>query len=116
METNQRNCGQRADPNNLTRTQVEALRQIWAGTLKRRGKAGGSQRRMLERMQRANLITRNATRRLVLTNTGKNALGAYDDKRSGKCRVCGCTDEQACPGGCAWAPGTRRTLCTSCAP
>lgn len=23
-----------------------------------------------------------------------------------KCRFCGCTDERACPGGCAWvAPG-----------
>lgn len=29
------------------------------------------------------------------------------------CRVCGCTDDCACPGGCSWvAPG----LCSSCAP
>lgn len=29
------------------------------------------------------------------------------------CRVCGCHDRQACPGGCGWAaPG----LCTSCSP
>lgn len=28
-----------------------------------------------------------------------------------KCRVCGCTDENACPGGCSWA---NRDICTSC--
>jgi hypothetical protein len=27
------------------------------------------------------------------------------------CRVCGCTEYQACPGGCAWAEGD---LCTAC--
>lgn len=28
------------------------------------------------------------------------------------CALCGCTDEQACPGGCSWvAPG----LCSRCA-
>ena len=30
-----------------------------------------------------------------------------------KCRVCGCTDEAACPGGCSWADRTR-TICTAC--
>lgn len=29
-----------------------------------------------------------------------------------KCHVCGCTDEQACPGGCAWA---LPRMCTKCA-
>lgn len=33
----------------------------------------------------------------------------------GRCRVCGCTDDAACSGGCAWADETR-TLCTRCAP
>lgn len=33
----------------------------------------------------------------------------------GVCRVCGCTDARACPGGCAWADAAH-TLCTSCAP
>jgi len=28
------------------------------------------------------------------------------------CRVCGCTDDQACPGGCAWAAPS---LCSRCA-
>lgn len=29
------------------------------------------------------------------------------------CRACGCTEERACPGGCAWAAPF---LCTRCAP
>jgi acyl-CoA synthetase (AMP-forming)/AMP-acid ligase II len=30
---------------------------------------------------------------------------------AGRCRMCGCTDDRACPGGCAWvAPD----LCSSC--
>jgi hypothetical protein len=32
----------------------------------------------------------------------------------GVCRECGCTDDQACPGGCAWVD-TRHTLCSRCA-
>lgn len=28
------------------------------------------------------------------------------------CRGCGCTDERACPGGCAW---TEADLCSTCA-
>jgi len=37
-----------------------------------------------------------------------------------KCRKCGCTEDKACPGGCAWAkepdPKTGLGLCTSCVP
>ena len=33
---------------------------------------------------------------------------------SGRCEVCGCTDEQACPGGCIWANASA-TLCSRCA-
>ena len=29
------------------------------------------------------------------------------------CRVCQCTDDRACPGGCAWAEAD---LCTACVP
>jgi hypothetical protein len=33
-----------------------------------------------------------------------------------RCIRCGCTDEQACPGGCAWVPGTMEgDLCSRCA-
>jgi ParB/RepB/Spo0J family partition protein len=32
---------------------------------------------------------------------------------AGVCRECGCTDEAACPGGCAWV---EPDLCSSCAP
>lgn len=31
------------------------------------------------------------------------------------CRVCGCTDRRACPGGCWWAAVPGRPLCTRCA-
>ncbi len=34
--------------------------------------------------------------------------------QSGVCRVCGCTDVAACPGGCAWVD-RKHTLCTACA-
>lgn len=30
------------------------------------------------------------------------------------CRICGCTQENPCPEGCAWTDKTR-TLCTACA-
>ena len=34
-----------------------------------------------------------------------------------RCVLCGCTEERACPGGCAWRPGFARIgipLCTAC--
>lgn len=33
------------------------------------------------------------------------------------CRVCGCTDERACPGGCYWVPDPEQLvdLCSDCA-
>ena len=30
-----------------------------------------------------------------------------------RCRVCGCTEIDACPGGCGWVPG-EENLCTTC--
>lgn len=35
-------------------------------------------------------------------------------QKSGRCRVCGCTEEYGCPGGCEWAD-LWRTLCSRCA-
>lgn len=32
----------------------------------------------------------------------------------GTCSQCGCTDDNACAGGCAWAD-EEHTLCTACA-
>lgn len=34
------------------------------------------------------------------------------------CRVCGCTEDAACPGGCWWVPDRTMTgeLCSSCVP
>lgn len=34
--------------------------------------------------------------------------------QSGICRICGCTDERACPEICSWVDATH-TLCSSCA-
>jgi hypothetical protein len=31
-----------------------------------------------------------------------------------RCRICGCTQERACPAGCGWAPD-EGDLCTVCA-
>ena len=31
----------------------------------------------------------------------------------GECRICGCTYENACAGGCSWADA-KQTLCSSC--
>lgn len=33
--------------------------------------------------------------------------------RAGTCRICGCTDEAACEGGCSWADAAQ-TLCSLC--
>jgi len=33
--------------------------------------------------------------------------------KSGTCRLCGCTEEKFCPGGCAWTDKTK-TICTAC--
>lgn len=40
------------------------------------------------------------------------------DDHAPSCRVCGCTDERACPGGCQWIPDPTMTgdLCNRCAP
>lgn len=42
--------------------------------------------------------------------------GQDDDVAS--CRVCGCTDDRACPGGCHWVPDPTMAgdLCSRCAP
>jgi len=41
-----------------------------------------------------------------------------DDRAAGAveptCRVCGCTQDRACPGGCGWETADR-DLCTACA-
>jgi len=40
---------------------------------------------------------------------GGMVLGAWDQQRA--CRVCGCTELKACPGGCCWAA---EDLCSAC--
>lgn len=41
------------------------------------------------------------------------ALKESDGLISGVCRRCGCTDDNACPGGCAWEDEDH-TICSSC--
>jgi hypothetical protein len=36
-----------------------------------------------------------------------------DRKGLTRCRVCGCTEVDACSGGCSWVPG-EANLCTTC--
>lgn len=38
---------------------------------------------------------------------------SMSNPRSQRCRVCGCTWDRACPGGCHWV---ERDLCSACAP
>jgi hypothetical protein len=38
--------------------------------------------------------------------------GKFVFAEQGVCRICGCTGEQACPGGCVWA---EPNLCSRCA-
>lgn len=40
------------------------------------------------------------------------------DENPATCRVCGCTDEVACPGGCCWVedPAHMGDLCSTCQP
>lgn len=33
--------------------------------------------------------------------------------KRGECRICGCTDDAACPSGCTWVD-RRHTLCSAC--
>lgn len=52
-----------------------------------------------------------------LTRAGKTMLAeirrAYDGPA--RCRVCGCTEDKACPDGCAWVPDPELAdLCSSC--
>jgi hypothetical protein len=53
-----------------------------------------------------------------LTTDGIKALAAIRRTYVGptRCRVCGCTEDRACPGSCAWVPGQAGAgaLCTAC--
>lgn len=58
---------------------------------------------------------------LYPTNTvtvGDGQEAAVDDPEVLACRICGCTEERACPGGCYWVPDPTLAgeLCSRCAP
>lgn len=40
-------------------------------------------------------------------------MTAEAEAKRGVCRVCGCTDERACPGGCSWLDD-EHTWCDRC--
>lgn len=47
----------------------------------------------------------------ALSDREPTAEPAWVDERPPRCRICGCTDDHACPGGCSWvAPD----LCSTC--
>jgi len=48
---------------------------------------------------------------LEVEDLPKNQLNNEDPQPVQKCRVCGCTQERACPGGCYWV---EPDLCSSC--
>ncbi|MFE9296560.1 hypothetical protein [Streptomyces niveus] len=40
--------------------------------------------------------------------------GPAEDDVLARCHRCGCTEERACPGGCAWVSGLMIDLCSAC--
>ena len=40
-------------------------------------------------------------------------MATLPEAKRGVCRVCGCTDERACPGGCEWLDD-EHTWCSVC--
>lgn len=44
--------------------------------------------------------------------------GVFDQVPERSCMVCGCTDSNACPGGCSWADpgGLDGDICSRCQP
>jgi ParB/RepB/Spo0J family partition protein len=51
----------------------------------------------------------------VFLESGVDLAGKVPDEilvKAQKCRVCGCTDDHACPGGCYWV---EKDLCSACA-
>lgn len=47
-----------------------------------------------------------------LTDAGEPLAQAQWIKLNRQCRICGCTDEEACPGGCSWS---QPEICSTCA-
>ena len=60
----------------------------------------------------ANLGYETSAEEQALIDGTHEAYAPEPAKTEQKCRVCGCTDNQACPGGCAWV---ETDLCSACA-
>lgn len=68
----------------------------------------GKKRGKIETCKKSELIR-------VFLESGVDLAGKVPDEilvKEQKCRVCGCTDDHACPGGCYWV---KEDLCSSCA-
>lgn len=77
-----------------------------------------------ERARRAlRTLADHASKRMQLTIRDVEVAAAIErkarpdvDEDLATCRVCGCTDAEACPGGCWWVPDPELLgdLCSSC--
>lgn len=67
-------------------------------------------------LELARLSDRMQTDLLARLNVGGNSISPDDVEdeagEQGTCRFCGCTEDEACPGGCSWA-NTEETICDS---
>jgi hypothetical protein len=45
-------------------------------------------------------------------------IGQWGDEDEGRCRVCGCTEQLSCEGGCTWVadPEGMGDICSRCVP
>lgn len=60
----------------------------------------------------AALLADRANKALGAGLTGQQVRNQFDALAVPTCRVCGCDDDHACPGGCRW---TEADLCSACA-
>lgn len=62
------------------------------------------------------VVTAGNARLVTATDTPPATAPADDDEA--RCRVCGCTENNACPGGCWWVPDPtlQGDLCSACPP
>src|SRR4051812_22174648 len=52
----------------------------------------------------------------ALRNTAAELMALLEEIQKPRCWCCGCTEDKACKGGCAWVDHRKRDLCTACVP
>ena len=55
-----------------------------------------------------------AVRPLLIAENAAEPAPTLAEGVKGVCRVCGCTEDKACKGGCSWVDGPKKTLCSCC--